>query len=60
MNTELLTVKQWKGRLGVTTYYALAQHFGMNQGTVKNADKKGWHIYVVNGVAHVGKPAGGK
>jgi hypothetical protein len=58
MNEEHLKVSQWKARLGVDSYYAVAKHLGMNQGTVKNCDENDWHIYVVNGVPHVGKPAG--
>lgn len=58
MKIEFLTVKEWKARISSESYYSVARHLGMNQGTVKNADVNAWRIGIIDGVANVARPSG--
>ena len=57
MKVEALTVDEWKAKLGVESYYAVAKHLGVGQSTVAYCAKRGRLLYMHGGNTYIAKEA---
>ena len=57
MKTNLMTVDEWKIRLGVYSYYGVAKHLGIHESTVNSCDKRGGLIGVCGDRVLIAKEA---